>query len=337
MRFSLHGGGVRNESPRITSRIPLFWQLFLPNAAVLVMAVLILAFSPATVANDPSLDQLLVLFVGLVTMVLFNLFVIRRAVRPVERLTHVMRRVDPLNPGERVEGVEAAAETAELAGVFNAMIDRLETERREAALKMLAAQEGERTRLARELHDEIGQSITGLMLDIDHAARHSSREVGSELREARETARGLSDELRRIVRRLRPEALDDLGLASALAALTDGFTDQSGIPVRHLVHAPLPALSPEAELVTYRVAQECLTNVARHADASEVVLELGADGDVLTLRVTDDGRGMKDAQPGTGITGMRERALLVNARLRVAPGPEGGVTVSLSVPIDGSR
>ena len=319
------------------SKLPLFWQLFLPNAAVLVIAVSILAFSPATVANDPSLGQLGVLFAGLVTMVLLNLLLIRRAVRPVEQLTQVMRRVDPLNPGERVRGVEATAETADLAEVFNAMIDRLETERRETALKMLAAQEGERTRLARELHDEIGQSITGLMLEIDHAARHSSTEIEPELQEARETARGLSDEVRRIVRRLRPEALDDLGLPSALAALIDGFADQTRISVRHRVQAPLPSLPPETELVIYRVAQECLTNVARHAEASQVALELRANGDSLDLRVTDDGRGLNDARPGTGITGMRERALLINGRLRVSTGPQGGVTVALSIPTGSSR
>lgn len=329
---------MSTESKRFAvSRLPLFWQLFLPNAAVLVIAVSVLAFSPVTVTTDPSLGQLAVLFAGLVTMVLLNLLLIRRAVRPVEQLTQVMRRVDPLDPGERVEGVDATAETAQLAGVFNAMIDRLETERRETALKMLAAQEGERTRLARELHDEIGQSITGLMLEIDHAARHSSNEIEPELQEARETARGLSDELRRIVRRLRPEALDDLGLPSALAALTDGFADQTGVSVRRRVETPLPPLTRETELVIYRVAQECLTNIARHAEASRVALELRANGDSLDLRVTDDGRGLYDVRPGTGITGMRERALLIHGRLRVGTGPQGGVTVALSIPTGSSR
>ena len=315
------------------SRLPLFWQLFLPNAAVLVIAVAILAFSPVTVPPEPSLGQLAVLFVGLVTMVLVNLALIRRAVRPVEQLTQVMQRVDPLNPGERVRGVDATAETADLAEVFNSMIDRLETERRDTAVKMLAAQEGERKRLARELHDQIGQSITGLMLEVDHAARHSPEEIEPELGDARETARGLSEELRRIVRRLRPEALDDLGLASALAALIDGFRYQSGVSARHRVHSPLPRLSPEAELVIYRVAQEGLTNVARHAKASEVVLELRPDGDALHLTVTDDGLGLRGAPPGAGITGMRERALLVNARMSVESRPEGGVIVSMLVPI----
>ena len=198
---------------------------------------------------------------------------------------------------------------------------------------MLSAQEGERIRLARELHDEVGQSVTALMLAMDHAAQRADAGVEPELRDAQESARALSAELRRIVRRLRPEALDDLGLVSALLVLTERFSDQTGVLVHRRIRSPLPALTPETELVIYRVAQEGLTNVARHAEASAVVLELYPTEDGLTLRVTDDGRGLDGAEDGAGITGMRERALLINGSLDVSSSGEAGVTVQLDAPL----
>lgn len=314
--------------------LPLFWQIFVPNALILVTAGGILALSPATVSRPVVQGEVVVIVIGLSLMVLLNWALIRRAVAPVERLTRVMRAVDPLHPGQRVSPTGESAEIAELAAVFNAMIERLETERRESAQRMLAAQEAERSRLARELHDEIGQSMTGLMLQVGHTAAHAPEGIQDELGETREAARSLSDELRGIVRRLRPEALDDLGLGSALIALVDQFSDQTGIKVRRRLEAEVPELSAEEELVIYRVAQEGLTNVARHAHASEVELVLERAPYGVTLRVIDDGRGLDGAPPGAGIRGMRERALLVGAELSIASDAGRGVAVTLDVPAE---
>ena len=171
-----------------------------------------------------------------------NLALLRRAFRPLGRLTAVMRGVDPLRPGERATIDEADPEVAELTAAFNDMLGRLEVERRESARRALAAQEGERRRIARELHDEVGQALTAVVLQLDRAGRGSADRAG--VAEARETVRASLEEVRGIARRLRPEALDDLGLRSALAALTNDVTRRTGLQVERRIAPALPRWTP---------------------------------------------------------------------------------------------
>ena len=155
-----------------------------------------------------------------------------------------------------------------------------------------------------------------------------------ELAAVRESARAGLDDVRRVARRLRPGVLEDLGLASALAALATEFADHSSASVRRSFAPGLPALSPEAEVVVYRVAQEALTNAARHADARSVELSLQRLGAHVVLEVRDDGRGFTGLTEGSGLMGMRERAALVRAELSVISQPRHGTTVRLKVPVD---
>ena len=131
---------------------------------------------------------------------------------------------------------------------------------------------------------------------------------------------------------LRPEALDDLGLPSALATLADRVTERTGLPVSVELDENLPQLAPEEELVVYRVAQESLTNVIKHAGASGAQLSLKRENGGVQLAVRDDGRGLNGAGTGNGMRGMRERALLVGATLRIAPAVPRGVEVHLVIP-----
>lgn len=317
------------------SALPLFWQIFLPNGAVLIVATAVLAFSPASVPRRITTAEAVEILSALALVVLINLILIRHTVEPLGRLTELMARVDPLEPGQRAPTDGRSAEATRLAGVFNAMLDRLETERRDSGAKMLSAQERERVRLARELHDEIGQSITGLMLELDRVAGGAPPGIREELRETQEVARGIASEVREIVRRLRPEALDDLGLKSAIVALTEQFADQTSIAVERRIDRDLPPVPAEVELVLYRVAQESLTNVARHAGASAVGLDLVRIDGGVELRVDDNGIGPVRIEPRSGIQGMKERAMLVGARLEIDRGSAGGVRVSLHVPIEG--
>ena len=151
----------------------------------------------------------------------------------------------------------------------------------------------------------------------------------------RRALRAQEDERARIARELRPEMLEELGLASALTELSRRFAEQSGLRIEHRFAEDLPPLSEDAELALYRVAQESLTNVARHAAASRVELALEGGAGSVVLRVVDDGRGMDEraAQNGHGgLRGMRERAVLVGGALAVKPSREGGVEVRLEVP-----
>ena len=205
------------------------------------------------------------------------------------------------------------------------MLARLEAERREATGRVLAGQEAERLRIAQELHDQVGQELTAVLLGLARVQARLEPPLREDVTDVQEAVRSSLEDVRRIALELRPEALDDLGLISALAVLCERFAQRSGLDVSQRIDERLPALDPDAELVIYRVAQEALTNVARHSGAARARLSLEHDdGDGLVMTVTDDGRGMPaGAQPGTGIRGMLERAALIGARLELTPGPDG--------------
>ena len=310
----------------------LTWRVLLLNSGVMLVASLALAVGPATVSTPVRTEELLVLVGGVLATIAANVVLVRRAFAPLERLTALMRRVDPLVPGTRL-GVDGGPhEVQELARAFNDMLERLEIERRDSAARAVRVQEAERRRLARELHDELGQSMTGVLLRIDEAVRNEST---ADLHEAREDARRSLDDVRRLARDLRPDTLVELGLASALNALATRLTRQTGVAVERRLDPSLPALGDDAETVVYRVAQEALTNVARHAGAGQVTIATEhADGKV-TLTVDDDGCGIpaRVGQEARGITGMRERALLVNGRLSIGRRPTAGTRVRLEIPV----
>lgn len=310
--------------------MPLLWRVFATNAAVLVAATLVLVVSPATVSFPIALAELTVLIGGLAAMLALNLALLRRAFGPLQRLTGVMRGVDPLRPGERAAIDASEPDVAELAAAFNEMLERLEVERRDSARRSLAAQEGERRRLARELHDEVGQALTAVVLQLDRVGHQADAGLRGEVELARETVRTSLEEVRAIARGLRPEALDELGLGSALASLTNDVARQTGLRVERRMVRGLPALSPEEELVVYRVAQEGLTNVARHSKARRAWLTLDVRDGRVELEVRDDGRGLNPAaaSEGTGLVGMRERAVLIGATVEITSG-SGGTTVRL--------
>ena len=267
-------------------------------------------------------------------MLALDLILLRRVLAPFVRLTEVMSSVDPDRPGRRLAGIEPrSSEGAALAGAFNAMLERLEIARHEAARTALAAQERERLRVARELHDEIGQSLTAVTLKTERAADRTTADSAAELRAIADDIRTSLDDVRRIARELRPEALDDLGLVNALIALCSRVGEQTETRIARELEAGLPALDPEVELVVYRVAQEALTNVVRHARARRATVSLRGDDGEIVLRVRDDGRGLPAELPkGTaGLGGMRERALLVGGRLAIRSEPDQGTEVTLRV------
>jgi len=301
------------------------------NAGVLLAAGLVLILTPATVSSPVVLGELIVLVLGVGVLIAVNATLLRRAFSPLHELTGQMTAFDPLLPGARASIPRAGAEVAELADAFNRMADRLEIERRESTRRVLAAQEDERQRVAQELHDEVGQSLTAVLLNIDRAAKKAPAELASPLAEAQETARASLDDVRNIANRLRPEALDDLGLLSALRVLADRVTHQSGISMKTTLHSSA-RLGPEAELVVYRVSQESLTNVMRHSKAQQVELALTREPGGVRLRVADDGRGFDGVRPGGGVRGMRERALLIGATIEFHTGLDGGTTVALWIP-----
>jgi two-component system, NarL family, sensor histidine kinase UhpB len=312
----------------------LFWRVFAANAAILTTGALVLAFAPSPLHGDRALIDSFGLVVGLVVMLVVNGVLLRRLFRPLERLAEKMEAADVLRGGQRVP-VLSSGEIGTLERAFNQMLDRLENERKDAGAHALKAQEDERQRLARGLHDEVGQSMTAVLLQLKRMTANASLEQRSQLAEAQQVVKTSLEDVRRLAQELRPELLDHLGLASALESLASGFEERTHLPVRRQLERDLPPLDPDTELVIYRVAQESLTNVARHAQATEVLLLLQRGNDSVVLRVIDDGRGFDPGHAeGGGLHGIRERALIVGGAAAINPGPGGGVEVRLEVPAE---
>jgi two-component system, NarL family, sensor histidine kinase UhpB len=312
----------------------LFWQVFLVNATLVTAAVVALAASPLTVSDPVTTRQLVLLAAGLALILVANVLLLRVSLRPLRRLTLLMHRIDLLRPGERLEA-GGARELEVVQAAFNEMLERLERERRASSSRSVDREEEERRRLASELHDQVGQGLTALLLQLRAVLAEAPEPLRRDVLAAQAIARENLDEVRRIARRLRPTVLDDLGLPYALLSLADAAEEQAGPILLRRVETSVPRLSAPAELAVYRIAQEALTNALRHAGARQVafVLERTADGPVR-LEISDDGRGMIYAADveGGGIRGMRERAVAVAAELSIVSRPGGGTSVVLTVP-----
>ena len=311
----------------------LFWRVALCNGVIFSLAVLMLALSPATVSSPLLPEEAELLGLGALGVVALNAFALRQALRPLKRLADHMASIDPLAPGASAPPApRGGAELVALTNAFDEMLARLRAERRDSSQRALRAEEAERRRIAQELHDDVGQSLTVLLLELARARRGRS---DTALANAQGTARALLEDVRHICHELRPESLDDLGLPNALRTLAQRVSEAADIPVAVEVDDGLDdGLSPEAELAVLRVAQESLTNVVRHARASSATLSLARTTGGVCLRVADDGRGLTLGLPGSGIRGMRERALSVGAQLALVPSKGGGVEVRLDLGLE---
>jgi two-component system, NarL family, sensor histidine kinase UhpB len=273
-----------------------------------------------------------VLAVGVVIVLVANLLLMRPLFAPLERLASRMEELDVLRAARPIPAT-GPGEIGALERTFNRMLERLETERRQAGARAMEAREEERQRIARGLHDEVGQTMTGVLFLLKQLGRDASPGQRAVLDEAQQAVRTNLEEVRRIAQELRPEALDHLGLASALNNLARAFARRTSITVDRQIDTQLGELDRDVELVLYRVAQEGLTNVARHSGATEARLALSRNGDSVVLQVADNGHGFeRPIREGGGLRGIRENALIVGGALAIKPSPLGGLEVRLEVP-----
>ena len=331
--------GWRIVQGKIGATMSLFWRVFLLNGALLVGAAVLVAVSPVRISPPVRDVEEAALVVGVVLILVVNYLLLRPVFVPLERLAERMRNVDLLRPGSRLDPA-GSSEVVALIRAFNEMLRRLERERRESSRRALAAQEGERKRVAAELHDEVGQTMTGVLLLLERVADEVPGEWREVFIEAQDSVRKSLDDVRRIAEELRPELLEHLGLVSALRSLAGTIAARAGLELEPDFAHELPALSPETELAMYRIAQEGLTNAARHAEATRVRLSIRPGDASVVLEVADDGRGLPDPaeSSGGGIRGMRERAILVGATLTLTAAAGRGTLVRLEVPVeDGGR
>jgi two-component system sensor histidine kinase UhpB len=316
--------------------VSLYTRVVAVNSALLLAAVVVLVVTPATVSFPLAAEQGLVIGVGAIVIVVANAALLRLNFRGLRAVVGRMETIDVLRPQEQLPEI-GSPEARTLINGFNTMQERLERERRASARRTLNALESERGRIGRELHDEIGQRLTGTLLELQRLVDDLPEPFRTDVVAIQEQQRATLDEVGALAWQLRPALLDDLGLVSAIEALVQSLSEPGGLRIRASLPRTLDPLSPELELVVYRIAQEALTNAVRHADASHVELDLTASAERLTLVVLDDGTGLATtAGEGQGIRGMRERALLVGGHLQVDSPVQhlprrGGVRVRLDV------
>jgi signal transduction histidine kinase len=243
----------------------------------------------------------------------------------------------PSYPSSGYRGVVVFTTAATIIGltIQQLLADLSEGVERDVLRRVVEAQEVERRRLARELHDEAGQNLTSMLIGLkalEESSGPGARDVVASLRDSVvETLRGL----RRIVVELRPKALDDLGLVSALEALASNFADQTGVKVEFIAGS-VPRLQAEAESALYRIVQEGLTNVMRHAAARRVSVSIGRVDHSVRVAVEDDGRGFDGARTrnnGFGLTGIGERVQLLGGRFAVTSREGRGTSLVVEVPL----
>ena len=201
---------------------------------------------------------------------------------------------------------------------------------------VIRAQEDERARIARELHDSVGQALASLLLSLKLAEQVGAiDDVRTRLADLREVTSAAASDVRRIARELRPSVLDDLGLEAAVDRYCSDLQDRSGVAIDVSVQLSGPRRDSEVETVVYRVVQEALTNAVKSADPAKVTVTLTDEDGVVRLAIKDDGRGFDPdhvSSKGLGLQGMRERAELVNGKITITSVPGAGSTIELEVP-----
>lgn len=318
-------------------RRQIFTEVLLLNAVMVALAT-----AAAALVTGFSTDHVeqLILIAALAAGVtcLLNIAILRRRFTPLEAVITEMEKVDLSRPGANlptwIDGVAGTEEAERLELAFLRMMRRLEAERRRSSNSALAAQEEERARVARDLHDQVNQSLTGVLLRLEATRSEAPPELAAEIEETSQLAHQAMDELLTVARQLRPTALDDLGLRAAIAGLVEQL-DLPELSAAFDCKDDPSGLDPDIQLVIYRVSQEAIGNAVRHSGASRIDVTLRREGDRFVLTVADDGSGFtfEQATSGLGLGGMRERANLVGGEIEIESRPGRGTTVHLSVPI----
>jgi two-component system sensor histidine kinase UhpB len=315
-------------------RRPIFTEVLFLNSLLVGLA----AATAALLAGWHRPGPVLLLAAGTAALAfLVNTVVLRRRFNPLENLIDEMEKVDLSQPGGNlpaaIDGKADSEEVERLELAFLRMMRRLEAERRRSSSAALQAQEEERARVARDLHDQVNQSLTGVLLRLEAAKAAAPPQLEAEINETSVLAHQAMDELLTVARQLRPTALDDLGLKAAIAGQVEQL-GRSGFEVSFDCEGDLGSLDPDTQLVIYRVSQEAVGNAIRHSGGTRIDVRLKRDPERVELVVADDGKGFSfaDSNTGLGLGGMRERALLVGGELVTESRPGSGTTIRLTVP-----
>jgi two-component system sensor histidine kinase UhpB len=334
-------------------KLTLFEKVILANSLILIGEALagLWITSHSLEAHHYLIDTSFIVMATLLGL-LINVALMRASFRPLFSLLHTIRKVEAGDTHWRANIPSADTEIGELAQAFNSMLDRLEQARREQGMIIIQAQEEERRRLALELHDESSQNLSALLIHTEILSQSlqaipapkTTQTLFEQLREGLQQLNRLTqktlDNIRILAQQLRPSVLDDLGLQSALRWLAEDSHERLQLPVEvQLEHIEdtlhIQKNADLFETTLFRIAQESLTNAARHAQAKRAWLSLRQDRNSISLQVRDDGYGFDPFQThaGLGIAGMRERATFLEGTLTISSQQGKGTTVEACLPL----
>src|SRR6266571_7295525 len=325
--------------------IPIFYKVLIANSLIIFVGAtggtwLATHLNVSPYATPMSL--IIFITIGWLVSVALNFIVLQIAFRPLTDLVKVMKRVQAGESSLRapLTGIDSQAD--QLASTFNMVLEALDDASRLRASQIIQAQEHERQRIARELHDETSQVLTSLLISL------TLLEESVETQEARERiadTRALAHSTLRAIRNLsidlRPSALDDLGLLPALRWYVKEYQKKCSIEVEFHATGFKERLPAEMETALYRIVQECLTNTAKHANANRVTITLKEETARVYARITDDGEGFDyeallrtpGQERGLGLAGMNERAVLLDGTLNIHSTSERGTIIEVSIPL----
>lgn len=302
-------------------------RLIAGNAATVIVFAVLLLVTPITVTYPASPSEILWVFVVSLGVLIPNVAILTRTLAPLRLLDRALRQGSSPVTLESLPQ-KGIGEVGRLVTAYNDLALRLRQERQATAAAIMQAQEAERRRISRDLHDQIGQDLTGVLLSVADLARHPQPDGRERLDEVATRVRDTIEHVRSLATTLRPGLLDDVGLPGALVELVRRL-ETPGVRTTCQVDA-LAGLSADRDLAVFRIVQEALTNAIRHAGATRVDVSAERRPDAVVVRVTDDGHGL-DAPAGLGITGMGERAIAIGAALSFESG-DAGTTVRLTIP-----
>lgn len=314
----------------------LIGQIVAANVVLVTLTVLAATLVGGLGSVEEGSGQLAILLLVIVLSFCVNLWMLQRRFGPLEDLIRRVEGIDPSEPAtfEIADG-HPVEEIDRLAKSFRRILQRVDDERRRSSQLVVRAQEEERRRLARDLHDEVNQALTAILLRLEALTHDLPPERAADVAELKGLATRAMDELLGLARQLRPSALDDHGLVPAIEAQLRAFSELTGVDA-HLEASGEPEhLDEERQTVLYRVTQEALTNAGRHAGAQHVDVVLAFSADGAELQVRDDGVGFDPVAArfgGLGLEGMAERARIVGGELDLRSSPGSGTELTLRVP-----
>lgn len=323
--------------------LPLLYKVLLANSVVILIGATLGTYLATTLRGRGGLMVLIgFVITGLLVSVGINFLLLKLALTPITRLRETMGRVQAGDLRQKAAITGHDRDADQLAQAFNTMLDAIDDLSRTRATHILSAQEQERKRIARELHDETSQILTSLLISLAMVEQvTTSEEARARIADTRSLAHQTLRAVRNLSMDLRPSALDDLGLLPALRWYLKEYQQKCKIEVEFCAQGLRGRLAPETETALYRIVQESLTNTAKHAAATKVWVTLEEAAQSAVARIRDNGQGF-DAEAlfrrpwqdrGLGLAGMMERATLLNGTLEIVSHPGEGTTITARVPL----